>query len=227
MFALKTLNHLKVQLVQFNKSSIRWTLNSSSKSTSKTALQRKLQVFVVGTTLLIPGAWYLQSTAQEKRKARVTIQGISRFLRYEFGSKLNGFFSQFVIFFNRSLVIGATISTDYWWSLRNIDEDSEDYIAKLKEVHQRTADRILAGCLKNGGLYIKLGQGLVSMNHILPKEYLETLKVLQDRCLVRGSTEIEQLFDEEFGKSHKELFLSFEEEPIAAASLAQVCNIIF
>lgn len=30
---------------------------------------------------------------------------------------------------------------------------------------------------QNGGLYVKLGQGLVSMNHILPKEYLETLKV--------------------------------------------------
>ena len=43
--------------------------------------------------------------------------------------------------------------------------------------HQRAADRILVGCLKNGGLYVKLGQGLVSMNHILPKEYLTTLKV--------------------------------------------------
>ena len=30
---------------------------------------------------------------------------------------------------------------------------------------------------QNGGLYVKRGQGLVSMNHILPKEYLETLKV--------------------------------------------------
>lgn len=98
-----------------------------------------------------------------------------------------------------------------------------EYQVTLKKTHQRTADRILAGCLKNGGLYIKLGQGLVSMNHILPKEYLETLKVLQDKCLARGTCEIEQLFEEEFGKSHKELFQSFEEEPIAAASLAQVC----
>lgn len=60
------------------------------------------------------------------------------------------------------------------------------------------------------------------MNHILPKEYLDTLKVLQDKCLARGASEITQLFNEEFGKDHKELFQSFEEEPIAAASLAQV-----
>jgi aarF domain-containing kinase len=123
-------------------------------------------------------------------------------------------------------VIGVTISTDYWWSLRNIDENSAEYQEQLKKTHQRTADRILAGCLVNGGLYIKLGQGLVSMNHILPKEYLNTLKVLQDKCLARGATEIGQIFKEEFGKTHKELFQSFNEEPIAAASLAQV-NIKF
>ena len=105
-----------------------------------------------------------------------------------------------------------------------MDENSEVYIENLKKAHQRTADRILAGCLKNGGLYIKLGQGLVSMNHILPKEYLETLKVLQDRCLTRGTTEIGQLFEEEFGKDHKQLFKTFDEEPIAAASLAQVIS---
>lgn len=107
--------------------------------------------------------------------------------------------------------------------MRDVEESCEQYEVLLKEVHQRTANRILAGCLLNGGLYIKLGQGLVSMNHILPKEYLETLQVLQDKCLSRDdATEIGKLFEEEFGKSHKELFLSFEEEPIAAASLAQV-----
>ena len=44
--------------------------------------------------------------------------------------------------------------------------------------------------MKNGGLYIKLGQGLVSMNHILPKEYLSTLEVLQDKALHRKTNEV-------------------------------------
>lgn len=65
------------------------------------------------------------------------------------------------------------------------------------------------------------------MNHILPKEYTETLKVLQDKCLVRSANEIEQIFLEEFGKQPSDLFQSLEEEPIAAASLAQVITASF
>ena len=67
----------------------------------------------------------------------------------------------------------------------------------------------------------------MSLNHVLPKEYTETLKVLQDKCLVRSSDEIEQIFLEEFGKGQSDLFQSLEEEPIAAASLAQVIAIGF
>jgi aarF domain-containing kinase len=58
-----------------------------------------------------------------------------------------------------------------------LEEGTEGYEEAVHPLHQRAADRILDGCLKNGGLYIKLGQGLVCMNHILPNEYLETLKV--------------------------------------------------
>jgi len=47
------------------------------------------------------------------------------------------------------------------------------------EIHQRSADRIIHGCMRNGGVYIKVGQGLAAVNHILPKEYTETLSILQ------------------------------------------------
>ena len=33
----------------------------------------------------------------------------------------------------------------------------------------------------HGGVYTKFGQHIASMNHVLPKEFTETLKVLQDR----------------------------------------------
>lgn len=39
----------------------------------------------------------------------------------------------------------------------------------------------MVGAIENGGIYVKLGQGLACFNHILPREYTETLPVLQDK----------------------------------------------
>ncbi|KAH6945989.1 hypothetical protein HPB50_010998 [Hyalomma asiaticum] len=77
----------------------------------------------------------------------------------------------------------------------------------MKRCHQRSAERILKGCLENGGLYIKLGQSLVALNHLLPREYLDTLEVLHDRALVRSKDEISELFREDFGCLPEEIFL--------------------
>lgn len=78
----------------------------------------------------------------------------------------------------------------FLFNVEMIKQDSPDWDALAGPVHQRAADRILAGCLKNGGLYIKLGQGLVSFNHLLPKEYLETLQVLYDKAPARKKNEV-------------------------------------
>jgi aarF domain-containing kinase len=50
--------------------------------------------------------------------------------------------------------------------LWKLEEDSKEYNDAIKLCHKRAAERLLVGCLKNGGLYVKLGQGLVSLNHL-------------------------------------------------------------
>lgn len=95
-----------------------------------------------------------------------------------FSTDSNHYSHSFIIkFICRTTRIGVQVSLDYYWSLKGLEDGTAEYELAMSAAHQRSADSILQGCMENGGLYIKAGQGLVSLNHILPPEYLETLKV--------------------------------------------------
>ncbi|XP_039381434.1 uncharacterized aarF domain-containing protein kinase 5 isoform X3 [Mauremys reevesii] len=168
-------------------------------------LRKGLLVAGLGLPL---AAWirYGLADAQEQRKMRLLVEGVGRF--------------------GRSLYLGMRISLDYWRTahvtLRGVDENSPEYKEVMSACHQRAADRLVQGAIYNGGLYIKLGQGLCAFNHLLPPEYISTLRVLEDQALRRGCGEVDELFLEDFKATADALFREFNYQPMAAASLAQV-----
>ncbi|KAL6760462.1 ABC1 family-domain-containing protein [Haematococcus lacustris] len=73
-----------------------------------------------------------------------------------------------------------------------------------------------------GPSFVKIGQALSSRPDLLPKTYLEALSDLQDR-LPPFPTEIARaVIEEELGRPLPDMFISFTNQPVAAASLGQV-----
>nr|XP_033790753.1 uncharacterized aarF domain-containing protein kinase 5 isoform X3 [Geotrypetes seraphini] len=167
---------------------------------------KMLALGMISTVPLVAAIHYSLAGPQERRMIRIDIEGVGRFFR--------------------SLYIGMKISLDYWWTMNvtlyGTEEDSLEYKEKFSACHQRAADSLVEGAIQNGGLYVKLGQGLCSFNHLLPPEYIQTLRMLEDKALNRRYKEIDELFLEDFQKTASQLFKEFDYQPVAAASLAQV-----
>ncbi|KAL8711283.1 MAG: hypothetical protein Q9220_004180 [cf. Caloplaca sp. 1 TL-2023] len=101
--------------------------------------------------------------------------------------------------------------------------DSENGLQfRMQACHQRCADRTLRVLEQNGSIFIKLGQHLSSMNYLLPLEWTRTFIPLQDKCPVSSIETIEQMFLDDTGQPIASHFDHFDQEPIGAASLAQV-----
>ncbi|KAK9835033.1 hypothetical protein WJX81_005614, partial [Elliptochloris bilobata] len=103
----------------------------------------------------------------------------------------------------------------------NPESGNKEHKAALAAVHRACAEQLLQLCQRNGGVYIKAAQ-LVSTIQSVPKEYRETLEVLQDRVDPRPYAETEAVLERELGAPVAELFAELEQQPHAAASLAQV-----
>lgn len=84
------------------------------------------------------------------------------------------------------------------------------------------ADELADDLEKLGPTFIKLGQLLSTRGDLLPEPYLEALSRLQDQIEPFPYEEVEQIVSSEIGGRISKLFLDFETEPLAAASLAQV-----
>ena len=89
-------------------------------------------------------------------------------------------------------------------------------------VHERAATRLRDLCRTNGGTYIKVGQHIANLDHLLPQAYITILQSLFRDCPITPYEDIRQVVKEELGDYPETIFAEFDKEPIASASLAQV-----
>ncbi|MGW0773369.1 ABC1 kinase family protein [Streptomyces sp. NPDC002835] len=111
------------------------------------------------------------------------------------------------------------------WGLgKRIGGKSAEIVAR--ELQQRTAEQLfrVLGELKGGAM--KLGQALSVFESALPEEvagpYRAALTKLQEAAPPMPTRTVHAALEERLGEDWRELFLSFEDKPAAAASIGQV-----
>ena len=90
------------------------------------------------------------------------------------------------------------------------------------EAHARRADRLTGTIASLGPTFIKLAQLFSARADILPEPYLSAISRLQDQVPPDPFAQIAAVVEAELGATLASVFTSFEQEPVAAASLGQV-----
>jgi len=106
-----------------------------------------------------------------------------------------------------------------WWDrARGVDPAQRDY----SRIHLRNAEQIYRTATRLRGLLLKVCQVVGTRSDVFPPEYVRTLARAQDRVPPRPFAVIREVVERELDKPLDAVFASFETEPLASASLAQV-----
>jgi aarF domain-containing kinase len=130
--------------------------------------------------------------------------------------------NRLVRFYHTGTTLGRVFAGYKWITLREKLRGKDWAEAKRVRHHRWSAERIYRTAVKLEGLLIKTGQFLGSRADVLPEEYVDVLSALHDQVPPEPFEVTRRTVESELGKSLEDVFSSFEETPIASASLAQV-----
>ena len=108
--------------------------------------------------------------------------------------------------------IGAALAV---WAVTDRRRGKEQSVAGLARRLRIVAERL-------GPTYIKLGQILSSGEGIFPESLVDEFKKCRDKVPPQPFEVVRRIVESDLGGSLDEVFASFDEEPLAAASIAQV-----
>ncbi|CCQ75735.1 2-polyprenylphenol 6-hydroxylase [Magnetospira sp. QH-2] len=92
----------------------------------------------------------------------------------------------------------------------------------LRKAPGRPGQRLARALVALGPTFIKLGQVLATRSDLLGEEIAADLTELQDRLSPFPYGQAKAILEQEFGQPLDTLFQSFDQAPVAAASIAQV-----
>ena len=83
-------------------------------------------------------------------------------------------------------------------------------------------ERIRLALQELGPIFVKFGQALSTRRDLLPRDIADELAMLQDRVPPFPSSEAKAMAEKAYGQRLDDVFGRFDDEPLAAASIAQV-----
>jgi len=111
-----------------------------------------------------------------------------------------------------SVRLGAAVGG---WALRDRRAGGPTSRAGLSRRLRLAAERL-------GPTYIKLGQIISSGEGLFPPELVEEFRKCRDQVRAEPFDVVRRVVEEDLGRSLEDVFTSFDREPLAAASIAQV-----
>jgi len=95
-------------------------------------------------------------------------------------------------------------------------------VARVDKLKLSPGQRLRLALEELGPTFIKLGQFLSTRPDILPQDIVNELSRLQDEVSPVSTEDIYAILAEELGETWKKIFVSFDPQPLAAASIGQV-----
>ncbi len=108
------------------------------------------------------------------------------------------------------------------WPLRLVFKFAPDRILSRETRALPRAVRVHRALEDLGPIFVKLGQTLSTRRDLLPDDIADELAKLQDQVTPFDSAQARTLIEDALGQTVDEAFGSFESEPLASASIAQV-----
>ena len=91
-----------------------------------------------------------------------------------------------------------------------------------RKFHEARALRLRQALEALGPLFVKFGQVLSTRRDLLPTDIADELAKLQDQVPAFPARQVMEQLEAAYGKSAREVFASFDPQPVASASVAQV-----